>query len=266
MIDGNIAVGENGHPIVIQDDKTEIELRATELFQTKIPALNAEAKQSREDKQKFEKLYNELNGNVEGLDLTAARKALETVKGLEANDLLTAEAANAKREEITKTYTDTIERLQSEHTEKIKGFETSNASLESQVFKLKVSDRFKGSKALKGTIFEKAPELAISYFGEKFKIEEGEVVGYNGENRIANPDINKLNESANFDDSLTFMINNHPNSGNFKLAGQGANGGENPHIGNNGTVQATRADLQNSAKYTELVKKAGGFQNIQIVD
>ena len=168
--DGNIVKGEGGHPIVIQDDGSEIELKATDIFETKLPALNAENKQFREQKKDAEKALNDLKSSLGDLDIAEARKALVTIKGLESKDLINAEDANTARIEIEKALKGDIETLQKEHGVKMKGVEDKNTELINEIFGLKVSDRFKGSQALKGTIFENAPEIAISHFGKNFKI------------------------------------------------------------------------------------------------
>ena len=262
---GNIVVGEAGHPIVVKDDGSEIELRATELFTVKIPALNAESKKHREDKEKFEKLFNDLNGSVDGLNLEDAKKALEVVKGLESKDLINAGEANKKRDEITKEFQTTITNMQTEFKTKTEGYETKLKDSESKIFGLRVSDKFRGSKALKGTIFEQAPELAISYFGKNFKIEDDHVIGYANDTKIMNSDPNEFNKPATFDDALSNMLQNHPNAKNFKLAGGGGGGG-NPAINNGAVVTATRAELQNATVYNAKVKEAGGIENIQMLD
>ena len=264
---GQIEVGSNGHSIVIQDSGDEIELRATELFQTKIPALNAEAKRYREEKADIEKRFNELNSNLDGVDISEAKKAMKIVQGLESKDLINSVEANKKRDEIVKEFQQKIEALQAEHTEKYKGAEAKSNQLQQEIYKLKVSDRFKGSPALKGTIFESAPELAIAYFGNDFKLEDGDVIGYNGNNRIMNPDPNKINEVADFDQALKWKIDNHQNAKAFKFAGSGANDGSNPHLNNDGGSLNVTRDQIRKVGYANILKKAGGdASKIVVID
>ena len=144
--------------------------------------------------------------------------------------------------------------MQTEFTTKTKVFEDDIGKMESEIFGLKVSDRVKGSKSFKGTIFEGVPDVAISYFGKNFKVEEGDVVGYLNGNRIMNPDPNKFNEIANVDDALTVMMNGHPDAKSFRLAGSGGPGGGQPFADSTGVVQVTRTEMKNPIRYAQVMK------------
>ena len=254
----SVLIGENGHPIVIQDDETEIELRATELFQTKIPALNAESKQHRQDKEKFEKLFNDLTAGLDGVDLEAAKAAIETVKGYESKDLITAEKANKAKAELEKILKDQNVLLKEEYATKSEGFNNTINGLNGTIRKLMVSGKFPGSKALKGTIFEHSPEAAEALFGNNFKIEGDDVIGYLDDIKIMDPDPNQIDKAANFHDSLSHMINRHDNAKNYKMAGSGANDGDTAPFAKSpkGAITVTREQMKDLNFYNKVTEQA----------
>lgn len=255
---GGIVCSENGHPIVIKDDGTETELRATEIVTTKIPSLNAEAKQYREKKEALEKQLNELTGKLGDLNVDEARKALSTVKGLKEKKLIDAQEADSARTEIEVALKTQMENLQRDYENKTRTFEDTISGLQNQVYDLKVSDKFNGSPSLKDTIFEPLPDLAKKYFGENFKVEEGKVIGYSNGTQILTSNPNRFGEPADFDEALKTMIENHPNKGTFRLAGAGAggNGAPNKDGMGGGTIKVSRDDLRNPYKYDKIQKQA----------
>lgn len=266
---GLIAVGPNGHPIIVKDDGTEIELRATELLESKIPALNKEAQTHRETAAQIKRELEEFKARFAAIeDPEAAMQALEIAKGLDSKSLIDSKKANEERERILADSKLKMEKLQAEHQKKMQELTGAVSEKDNQIFKLMVSDRFKSSPALKGTIYDGFADGAIAMLGQNFKIEGDKVVGYwNGE-KVTSSNPNEVGAAAAFDDALTQMIDNHPNRDRIRLGGTGGHTGAGPGGKlTGGIVQATSADLKNPVKYKQIMEQVGGdLAKISIVD
>ena len=268
--DGSIIVGENGHPMVTQDDGTELELRATEVFK-KIPELNDEARGHREEKEKIAKELEVLNASLEGLDLAKAREAIKITEGLDDKSLIDSKKAEEAKASLLKEADEKRLQLIEEFNEKLK--ERDDIILQNDVKQKQraISDKFSKTNAFKGTIFETAPDLAEKYFGVNFKVDEnGAVTGYDENGRqFISPDPHKTGSNANFDECCKILLDSHPNASSFRFAGSGGNDGSSPNVGvsGDGVMRVTRAQLTVPSAYQEITAKAKKLGvKVEIID
>jgi len=178
--DGAIVVSEEGLPVWILDDDTEVAYD--------VPKVISDLQKANNESAGRRKKIEELEAKVkvyDGLDPEAAKKALETVKHLDDKKLLdigeveqikkaTGEAYEGKLSELTKTFTIQIDERDGTIKKK-----------DRQINDLLIKGAFESSKYLK----EKTtmpPDLANSHFGKYFTVEEVDgalrtVASFNGE-------------------------------------------------------------------------------------
>lgn len=204
------AVLQDGKPVYVFDDGKEAPFDAPAAM-AKISSLNAEAKGHRE---KAEGLETKLAAFAGIDDPEVAKKALETVKSLDAKKLVDAGAVEKVRNEV--------------RTETSKSFEAQIADLTKQVqdrdgmiYGMKVSGGFANSKFVKDKVAIPS-DLLEAKFGSAFKVEDGRVVGYLNGNKIYSR--SKPGELADFEESIEAIIDAYPQKDAI-LKGTGATGG-----------------------------------------
>lgn len=204
------AILQDGKPVYVHDDGKEIPFDAPAAM-GKISALNAEAKDHRV---KAEGLEAKLAAFAGIGDPEAAKKAMETVKNLDAKKLVDAGEVEKVRHEV--------------RTETSKSFEAQIADLTKQVqdrdgmiYSMKVSGGFANSKFVKDKVAIPA-DLLEAKFGSAFKVEDGRVVGYLNGNKVYSR--SKPGELADFDEALESILDAYPQKDAI-LKGTGATGG-----------------------------------------
>lgn len=202
---GNVVLTD-GKPVYIYDDGKEIAFDAPASMQ-KIHQLNAEAKEHREKAKGFESIAK----SFEGLDPVEAAKAVDIVKNLDAKKLIDAGEVDRIKSEMTKAL-----------DEKYKPFVDKATALEAELFSEKVGGSFARSSFIKEKVASNiSHDLLQAKFGSAFKIENGQVVGYDGKNQIFSR--TRPGEIANFDEALEFLIDKYPHRDSI-LKGSGAVG------------------------------------------
>lgn len=198
------AVLVDGKPVYIHDDGKEIAFDAANAM-SKIQELNAEAKQNRQRAAEFEKTAKAFGG----LDPEEAFKAIETVKNLDSKKLIDSGEMERVKAEIIKTM-----------DANYKPFVDKAAALENELYSEKVGGSFARSKMIAEKLAIPA-DLVQARFGEAFKVENGQVVGYDGKNQIMSRV--RPGEVADFDESLEFLIDKYPHRDSI-LKGSGSVG------------------------------------------
>ena len=200
------AVLQDGKPVYVHDDGKEAPFDAPGTVAT-ISRLNAEAKGHREAKEAAEAKLKGFEG-IE--DPAAARKALDTVKNLDAKRLVDAG-------EVDKIKAEAIKAVEDKYAPVVKERDTLQSAL--------VTEKVGGSFARSKFIAEKVAvptELLQSTFGKNFKVEGNDVVAYDDKgNKVfsrSNP-----GEIAKFDEALEIIIGSTPFRDQI-LKGTGASG------------------------------------------
>src|SRR5690348_15669895 len=163
---GHVVVAD-GKPVYVHEDGKEIPFDAPAAMQ-KISALNGEAKNHRERAETAEKSLKDF----EGLDVVAARKALETVKSLDHKKLVDAGEVDKVKEEVAKALQPKID----EANARAEKFEQ---QLRSEI----IGGSFARSKYIVDKLAIPA-DLVQARFGSSFKVEDGKIVAYQGDNKI----------------------------------------------------------------------------------
>lgn len=233
--DGSIATQEvNGQklPVFVHPDGKELPFDGDGTLST-ISRLNGEAKGHRERAETAEGKLKAFDGIS---DPAAAIKALSTVKNLDDKKLVDAGEIEKVKSEVSKA-------LEQQYAP----YKTKAETMESQLNNLLIGSVFKGSKFV-ATKFAAADaaaasEIAGALFGNRFKVEDGKVVGYDAQG-------NKLysrarpGELADPDEAIELIVDAYPHKASI-LKGSGASGsgaaGSNPGAG--GKKSYTRAQF-----------------------
>jgi hypothetical protein len=200
------AVLQDGKPVYIHDDGKEVAFDAAGTVAT-ISRLNAEAKTHREAKEKAEAALK----GYEGLDAEAARKAMETVQGLDQKKLIDAGEVEKVKAEIAKGF-----------EEKLTEANQRASELESQLHGEMIGGAFSRSKFITDKAAIPA-DLVQARFGKHFKFEDGKVVAYDAAgNKLYSKA--KPGEVADPDEALELLIDAYPYKDQI-LKGTGSSGG-----------------------------------------
>jgi len=196
--DGKLATDTNGNPIRIDSEGKEYSMPDDAIDATISNLMKANG-ESAERKRKLREVETRL-AHFESIEdpekfLAEANKALSTIKNLDDKKLIDAgEVENLKRS-ITESY-----------DKKLAEKETAIKEKDGLIYKLMVSEKFATSDAIGKTILP--ADVAEAYFGKHFKIEEGQVVGYLGEDKIYSKE--RPGAIASFDEALNEVIDKYP--------------------------------------------------------
>jgi hypothetical protein len=217
--DKGAAVLQDGKPVYLKDDGSEIAFDAAGTVAT-ISRLNGEAKSHRE---RAEEAENKLKG-FEGIeDPAAARKALETVKGLDAKKLIDAGEVDKVKAEISKGYEAKIADLTSQIALKDKTIHSE-----------KIGGAFARSKFIADKIAIPV-DMVQAAFGKHFALKDDKVIA-------TGPDGNQLysksriGEPADFEEALELLVDAYPHKATI-LKAPDANGSGKQPGGGGGTGQ-----------------------------
>lgn len=237
------AVVQDGKPVYIHDDGKEVAFDAVGTVAT-ISRLNGEAKSHRERAENAEKSLKIFEGIT---DAEAAKKALETVKNLDAKKLVDAG-------EVEKVKAEAIKAVEEKYAPVLAERDKLHASLVAE----KVGGNFARSKLIAEKLAIPA-DLVQARFGDAFKVEEGNVIGYD---KSGNKLFSRSNpgEIAGFDEALEILIEQYPYRDQI-LKSSGASGGGAQGNGNgagSGNKSLNRAAFESLPADKQMAHIKGG--------
>jgi len=254
------AVVQDGKPVYVHEDGKEVPFDAPAAM-AKIQELNEEAKKhrlrARELNEKLQMFLDAVGDETDpGEWLEKAVKAIETVQNLDQKKLVDAGQVEALKKNLSEAY----EKKLAEMQEVVK-------AKENQIYRLTISSAFASSPfiAEKTTL---PPDIAETYFGRHFKVEEGEngevrIVGYINGNPILSRE--KPGEPAPFEEAIQVIVENYPMKDRILRGTPGGSGGS----GNQGGAVPggiTLADLRTPAEKAEFIAKHGREAFQKLVD
>jgi len=210
-------------PVFVYADGKEAPFDADSAV-TKISGLNREAQTHREAKEAAEAKLRAFAG-IE--DPAKAMKALETMANIDDSKLFSAgkveeiksAAARAAEERVAAATRTLSEELLAAKAERdgLKG------ALDAHI----IGGGFAKSKLITDdkhpTRLNLPPDVAESFFGKHFKVEDGQAVGYDSQGQKIFSRT-KPGEVASFDEALETLVDRYPNKASI-LKGSGASGG-----------------------------------------
>lgn len=245
-----IPVNDKGHPIIIRKEKdgdgagTEIGLDAIHLYR-QVPALQEEAKGHRlkaSARGEKLKLLTDVGVDWEGEDfgdwVSTASGAVETVKNLEAGDLVKAGEVETIKKQAEQNLQKKLDDATKANEKVVNSLTDEKTGLEKQLYELMVADQFNTSEYVKDKLNMTA-KGARRYFGNNFKVEKQEdgsflVIGYYDRNGVGGDrekiySVEKPGTIADFAECLEILVDNDPDRKSLlkgsAAAGGGAGGG-----------------------------------------
>lgn len=220
----------------------------------KIAELSRESGQHRTSaKEKAELL--EKFGDAKPEDVAALRTTLEELGGMDGIKKL-KEKSGIDIEAVKKSITDAYEGKLSEANK-------SGESKDATIRQLLVGNGFATSKSLEGTIFKDTRDVAESYFGKHFKVENGKPVAYLGDNMLLSRE--RPGEPADVNEALSILISQHPQRDSFLLASGGGSGAQQGNGSGKGGDGKTITRAEFTAK-SPAEQSALAIARVQITD
>lgn len=214
-----------------------------------ISRLNGEAKSHREAKEAAEAAFKPFK-DAGITDAAAAAKALATVKNLDDKKLVDAGEIEKVKSEVAKA-------LEAQYAP----FKTEAETLKQQLQQHLIGGVFSGSKLvatkLAGENAAASAEIARALFSNRFKVEDGKVVGYDAQG-------NKLysrarpGELADAEEALEMIVDSYPHKASILKgsgsSGSGAHGGGGQGGGGKKTMTRAQFDALDPGAKAAAVK------------
>ncbi|MTH96412.1 DUF6651 domain-containing protein [Roseibium sp. RKSG952] len=236
------AVIENGMPVYVDDDGKETPLNAPEMRNT-ISSLNYEAQSHREAK---EKALKDLKA-FEGLDAAKAKDAIAKLADIDANELIKAGDRDAAIAAAIKPLEEQIASLSQE-----------KGDLANTLNDHMIGGAFSSSKYAADNLAIPA-DIARSFFGQNFKVEDGSVVAYDAHgNKLYSP--SNPGNLASFDEALKHLVSGYAHKDSILKGAGSSGGGAKPGAGGSGPKTMTRAEFDQMDQGTRAAKMADGFK------
>jgi len=240
-----IAVDDNNNPIVFDDeDEKEFGLDAIHLY-SKIPALQAEAKKYREERQilqtKLEPFGEadpvELLERLQAfgdLDPEKAKKAINVVANLDDLDKDKNIEIDRVKAGVAESYKSKIKDIDTVYEQKVSGFQNSLTQKDQVIRNLLIRGAFDRSEFIKDqTVL--TPDIAYDSFGRFFQVEEdGTNVKVFALDRSSEKIFSKANpgEYASPEEAIELIINEYPQKDSILRSHSGGSGaGGNKDVG-----------------------------------
>ncbi len=255
--DGHVVLQE-GKPVYTDPDGKEITLDPPNMY-GKIIELGKEAKTHRERADAHELVVKLFDG-VDDVPAwhVEATKALQTVKDFNDKDWLKADKVEKLKADMKLAYEDQQTALKKDYGIQLQAKDDVVGKKEGQIRVLMVSNKFATSAMFGGPEPKTTlpPEIAETYFGKNFKVEEDDKTGvlklvayYNN----GDPVYSRTNpgELAEFDEALGSIFEAYPNSKALlrgKGAGSGAGGGQGGAGGETDDIKQLETDYAEAQK------------------
>lgn len=234
---GHVVVAD-GKPVYVADDGKDVPFDVVHTLST-ITRLNGEAKGHRERAEKAEATLKAFEG-IE--DAEAARKAMETVKNLDQGQLVTAGKVEEIKAAAKRAAEEQVAAAAKASNEQLKALTEARDGLQRELYGEKVGGSFTRSKFVTDKIAI-PPDMLQARFGDRFKVENGRVVGY-GQDGQPIYSRTRAGEIADFDEALESMVDAYPHRDSI-LKGTGSSGSGAQHSRNgNGSGGKTMTSAQ----------------------
>ena len=246
--DGGKAVLLNGkgHPIILKKDSDdddsvkEIGLDAIHLYR-QVPALQEEAKGHRQKasaRGEKLKLLSDAGVDWEGDDfvdwVSSAAGAVETVKNLEAGDLIKAGEVETIKKQAEQNLQKKLDDANKANQKVVESLNSEKDGLEKQLYRLMVADKFNTSEFVKEKLNMTA-KGARRYFGNNFRVEKQDdgsylVVGYYDSNGLGGDrekiySVERTGTLADIDECLEILVDHDKDKKSLLKGSPGAGGG-----------------------------------------
>ena len=192
-------------------------------------------------------------------DPAKALKALETVANLDAGKLIEAGKVEEMKAGIIAAETAKHANEKKSLSEKVDELAASLAKSDAAFFSEKVGGAFARSKFItEKTILP--PDVAQATFGNRFKIEEGKIIGLGADGQPIYSK-SKAGEIADFDEAIESMLDGHPNRDRLLVGtGQSGTGKKGNEGGGSGGKTVARSEFSKLDPTTQMTRMREGYQ------
>lgn len=206
---------QDGKPVYVQEDGKEIAFDAPHTVET----LNRTRGEATGRRKAIEALEQQVK-QFEGIDPDQAREAIKLVENYDDKKKVDAGEVERIKENLIKSMTDKYAPLEKQVEE-----------LRAQLYQEKIGGSFARSMYIEEELVI-PPDIAMSYFGNAFKIEDGEMVAYDRHgNKIYSP--SRPGEVADFEEAIGFLVDQYPQKDRIKKGTQASGGGIKNNPSNN---------------------------------
>lgn len=251
--EGAPVVTDEGKIVYINPDGEELPLDPPQMYE-KIQTLG---KNNQKDREKYQQMRDTL-AIFDGIDdlpkwKEDALKAMEAVANFNEKDWLKADKVDALKKEITAAYEDKLKARDVAYAEKEAAKDQVIGKKDAQIRQLLVSNKFAVSEYFNGSKSKTLlpPDLAESYFGKHFRVEESEdgTLSIKAYNSSGDPILSKVNpgEPAPFEEAIGLIVDSYPHKNQILRAskpGSGGAGGDGDGSGGGDTLTSLRAQLK----------------------
>lgn len=250
---GHVVVAD-GKPVYVYEDGKEAPFDAAHTLAT-ITRLNGEAKTHREAKEAFEVKLKGFEG-IE--DPAAALKALETIRNLDQGQLVTAGKVEEIKAAAKKAAEEQVAAAAKASNETIARLKSENGKLTNDFFAEKVGGAFSRSKFITDKVAV-PPDMLQAVFGNRFKIENGKVVGIGVDGQPIYSR-SKAGEIADFDEAIESMVDGYAfRDSILKGNNQGGGGGQPGNGVGQGNKTLTRTQFDAMSLPDQAAKMRDGY-------
>lgn len=246
-MEGEQIVLENGNPVYVYPDGKESPLDGDHITQKIADLTNEAATRKRSLREAEDKLKA-----FEGIeDVEAAKKALDTVKNLDAKKLIEAGEVEKLKSEYKAAYEGSLAEVEKSYKAKISEKDAMLAEKDATLTAEVIGGRFSRSKYIAEKLIV-PPDIAQAYFGNAFRIEEGKVVAYDHTgNRIYSRE--RPGEGADFEEAIAALVASYPNKDSILKAPERTGGGASYLPGGQTNQQAPGVRQSNASTPQERV-------------
>lgn len=224
-------VTDEGKIIYINPDGEELPLDPPMMYE-KIQTMG---KDNQKDREKYRAMRDKFSifDSIEDIVKwkEEAETALQTVANFNEKDFLKADKVEQLKKDINSAWEDKIRQKEQAQAEKDKVAMDLVAKKDAQIRSLLVSNQFAGSSFFNGADSKTLlpPDLAESYFGKYFKVEESDdgnlsIKAYNEMGDIITSKLNP-GEPAAFEEAIGMIIDRYPRKDQILRASAGGSGG-----------------------------------------
>ncbi len=228
--DAKAPVFQDGKPVYIDPDGKEVALDPIAMY-TKIIDLGKEAKENRKTAEGHAKTLKLFDG-IEDLAewKTKAEDAITTVENFNDKDWMKADKVEKLKSDMKSAYDEQVAQVKQSFVQKETEYQETVNKKDLQIRQLMVSNQFASSPYFSGTDPKTnlPPEIAETYFGKHFKVEESEhgelqLVAYNNKGE---PYYSRENpgEVAGFHEAMSFIFDAYPGKEQLLRSGKGGSG------------------------------------------
>lgn len=234
---GHVKVSEDGKPLYVNDKDEEVTVDPPAMYQ-KIIELGKENQKFRETAEGLAAKYSSLDSEEDfPAWLEKATKAIEQVENFEEKDWLDVKKVDSMKEQMKTAHSKELGQVKEQFETTVQEQIGTIDKKEQQIRKLVVSNKFASCNLFAGATPKTtmSADVAESYFGHHFKVEDNENSGqpevkcyFDNGDIVYSASPERIGEPATFDEGMQILFDGYVNKDVYLRSkkGSGAAGGK----------------------------------------